>query len=318
MLSVWSTSSLDQALKPAAVALGNFDGLHLGHQTVINALSLADHPGCYRTVLAFNPHPREYFSGQLQQLLTPGPEKVHWLEKMQVDQLLLLPFNAELANLSPEAFFRNILVEGLQTRQISAGFNFHFGRDRSGTPQDLVALGKTYGIPVNILSAQNLESDHLSPIEDQRISSSRIKNALENGDIHLANKLLGRRYTLEGKVVKGQQLGRTIGFPTANLDLSPAKFLPRLGVYRVQIQRQGDETKWSGVMNIGYRPTVNGRELRVEVHLFDWSGDLYGQTLTVCFADFLRPEQKFNSIEDLQAQIQRDCDTARAQLTSVV
>ena len=236
---------------------------------------------------------------------------------MQVDQLLLLPFNRELAALTPEEFFRDILVQGLHAQHISAGFNFHFGRDRSGSPQDLVALGKIYDIPVKIVTAQNLESWG-GAVEDARISSSRIKMALEDGNIHLANQLLGRSYTLQGQVIQGQQLGRTIGFPTANIDLSPAKFLPRLGVYRVQVQREGDSRRWSGVMNIGYRPTVDGKELRVEVHLFDWSGDLYGQTVTVFFADFLRPEQKFKSLEDLQAQIRRDCDMARAQLISVV
>jgi riboflavin kinase / FMN adenylyltransferase len=315
---VWIPSSLDQVLKPAAIALGNFDGLHLGHQAVINALPDSKENAFYRTVLAFNPHPREFFSGQRQRLLMPVEEKIPRLEAMQVDQLLLLPFDAPLAALTPEEFFRDILVESLQAQYISAGFNFHFGRDRRGTPEDLVALGKIYGIPVNILTSQNLICDGQELIDDPRISSSRIKAALEVGDIYLANQLLGRPYSLEGKVIQGQQLGRTIGFPTANIDLSPTKFLPRLGVYRVEVKCEGDEKHWPGVMNIGDRPTVDGRELRIEVHLFDWSADLYGQTLTVFFADFLRPEQKFKSLEELQAQIQRDCGTARAQLTSVV
>ena len=308
---MWITSSLDQVLTPAAVALGNFDGIHLGHRHVIESLPKSEKGDfVYRTVLAFNPHPREYFSGKLQPLLTPAEEKIHLLQDLGVDQLLLLPFNAELAALSPEAFFKTVLVDALHSRHVSAGFNFHFGRDRSGTPQDLIDLGNQYGVPVNITTAKVLD--------EERISSSRIRAALTEGDVHQANVLLGRKYTFEGIVVQGKQLGRTIGFPTANLELHAAKFLPHKGVYRVEILMEDDERIYHGVMNIGDRPTVDGQNLSVEVHIFDWSGDLYGQTLTVFLADFLRPEQKFNSLGELQAQIQRDCDTARAQITSMV
>ncbi|MEM9137545.1 MAG: bifunctional riboflavin kinase/FAD synthetase [Cyanobacteria bacterium P01_F01_bin.42] len=307
---MWIASSLEQVLTPAAIALGNFDGLHLGHQEVIRALPSQPGQAFYRTVLAFNPHPREFFSGRPQSLLTPMQEKIALLESAGVDQLLLLPFNRALAALNPEEFFREILVESLRARHISVGFNFQFGRDRTGTTDDLVRLGEKYGVPVQILTAQTVDCD--------RVSSSSIKAALESGDVALANQLLGRSYTLSGMVVKGQQLGRTIGFPTANLQVPEQKFLPRRGVYRVQVRQENSEKILNGVMNIGCRPTVDGQNSSIEVHVFDWSEDLYGQTLTVFLAEFLRPEQKFGSLAELQAQIQLDCDTARSQLTSVV
>lgn len=313
------TSTLANCLTPTAVALGNFDGIHQGHRQVIQPiLKSIDRPDSspYATVVTFHPHPQEFFTGQPRSLLTPLEEKVSQLQSLRVDQLVLLPFDRELASLSPEQFVAEILVKGLQAKQISVGQDFCFGRQRTGTAQDLCTIAANYGIDVAIAPLKLLDS--------HRISSSAIRMALQDGDIQQANYLLGRPYSLVGEVVQGQQVGRKLGFPTANLKLPPEKFLPRFGVYAVWANLcdriNGVLTESSsaipGVMNLGYRPTVDGNCLVAEVHLFDWSGDLYSKTLSVHFTKFIRAEQKFASLDELKAQIQSDCTAAKIILSN--
>ncbi|WP_449418973.1 bifunctional riboflavin kinase/FAD synthetase [Phormidium nigroviride] len=394
MLSVWVTYSSTAALTPTTVALGNFDGLHLGHQQVVlpilnraqmlapmlippqesvrsspdldeglvpmwelaRPLSRTFHddrlaisppvaevnykgyksdrlePAC-ATVVTFSPHPQEFFSGQPRKMLTPLREKIALLRSMGVEQLVLLPFNKELAALTPKQFVEQILVQQLEATRISVGLDFCFGRGRTGTATDLAAIAATYGIDVTLVP--------LYTYAGERISSSAIREALQNGNLQKANQLLGRPYSVCGVVVEGQKIGRTIGFPTANLQLPPEKFLPRFGVYavRVTLEEETEEEASGagkfklrpktinltpksfnppilGVMNIGCRPTVEGVSPTVEVHLLDYSGDLYGKTLNVSLENFLRPEQKFPSLEALKAQIQSDCAFARKLLYS--
>jgi riboflavin kinase / FMN adenylyltransferase len=223
---------------------------------------------------------------------------------MGVEQLVLLPFDQTLANLTPQAFVKTILIEGLEARFISVGQDFHFGRGRVGTSADLDAIASSYGTAVRVVP--------LHCAEDERISSSSIRQALELGKVARANALLGRAYTLVGEVVQGQQIGRTIGFPTANLKVPDDKFLPQRGVYAVQVSCSDWGSTQPGVMNLGVRPTVDGLRQTIEVHLLNWSGDLYGKTLTVALETFLRPEQKFDSLEALTAQIQTDCAIAQS------
>lgn len=315
--SVWVTCSTELIKTPTAVALGKFDGVHRGHQKVIQPIlhKPADAERIYSTVVTFFPHPQEFFTGKPRRLLTPLDEKVQHLEQLGVEQLVLIPFNKELTALTPEQFVEQIIVEKLQASRISVGQDFCFGSQRSGTAIDLQILAANYGIPVTIVPLETL-------IEDEtRISTSLILQILEVGDIERANRLLGRAYTLIGTVVKGQQLGRTIGFPTANLQLPQDKFLPRKGVYAVRVSSAiatNDITlknHW-GVMNIGDRPTVNGTNITVEVHLLDWSGDLYDQKLQIQLEKFLRPEQKFGTLEALKTQIQLDCTIARKFFTT--
>jgi riboflavin kinase / FMN adenylyltransferase len=307
---VWVTSSLSQALTPSAIALGNFDGLHRGHCKVISALQECSlEPPAHLTVVAFDPHPQAFFSGQPQLLLTPLPEKVALLEQLGVEQLVLLTFDDELAQLSPQEFVDQILVQQLAARCISVGFNFGFGRQRSGTTADLDAIARQYNIPVQIATPQTAAA--------QPISSSAIREALQNGQLDHAHQLLGRPYTLTGTVIEGQHLGATLGFPTANLKLPDDKFLPRQGVYHVCVTGPHLSQWQKGVMNLGCRPTVDGTHQIPEVHLLDWSGDLYGHTITVSLEQFLRPEQKFASLDALKAQIQRDCEVARSSLPSI-
>ncbi|MGF1603383.1 MAG: bifunctional riboflavin kinase/FAD synthetase [Thermosynechococcaceae cyanobacterium] len=298
-------SFLDQVLKPSAVALGNFDGLHLGHCQVINALRpFAKKENCAVTVVAFDPHPQAFFSGDSRPLLTPLDEKVAMLEALGVDQLVLLTFDQALAQLSPQDFVEEILVEKLVARCISVGFNFGFGYQRSGTTADLDAIATHHHIPVYIAEPKMTEGDP--------ISSSAIRAALQEGHLSQAHQMLGRPYTLTGTVIHGQHLGATLGFPTANLKIPSDKFLPRQGVYSVRVSGSGLSQPQIGVLNLGYRPTVNGQTQVPEVHLLNWSGDLYGQTLTVSLEQYLRPEQKFESLEALQTQIQLDCEIARS------
>ncbi|MEB3338600.1 MAG: bifunctional riboflavin kinase/FAD synthetase [Leptolyngbyaceae bacterium] len=320
---MWLTSSLTTALTPTTVALGNFDGVHRGHQQVIQpALNLAaatvsldlsvtqvgttGTKAFYKTVVTFNPHPQEFFTGQARRLLTPLDEKVLALEKLGVEQLVLLPFDRELAALTPQAFVETILVQQLQAKHISVGADFCFGRQRAGTAVDLEAIAALHGIETTIVPLQTYQGE--------RISSSTIRQALQSGDLQTANQHLGRPYSLIGTVVQGQQLGRTIGFPTANLQLPEQKFIPRHGVYAVRVHLESGDHQHPllGVMNIGNRPTLAGTHQTIEIHLRDWWGDLYGQTLIVNLEGFLRPEQKFASLEELKAQIQVDCEAAKA------
>jgi riboflavin kinase / FMN adenylyltransferase len=296
------TSSPETVLIPTAIALGNFDGVHCGHQRVIQPVLAWSHA----TVVTFYPHPQEFFTGQKRTLLTPLEEKVEYLRSLGVEQLVMLPFDEQLAALSPEEFVEKILVQRLKAQKISVGQDFRFGRQRMGTATDLQAIAAKYNIGVNIVSLQTCGGE--------RISSSSIREALSVGDLPIANQLLGRNYSLTGKVVVGQKLARTLGFPTANLELPPEKFLPKHGVYGVRVAiapkspSEHPPTSLIGIMNIGTRPTVDGTRITIEVHILNWSGDLYGQTLTASLEKFLRPERKFASLEDLKIQIQADVD----------
>jgi riboflavin kinase/FMN adenylyltransferase len=324
---VWITSSLSTVLTPTSIALGNFDGLHRGHQKVIEPIlskslsfsplpawsnnqvsskSEAKHP--YSTLVTFDPHPQEFFSGESRSLLTPQLEKVKYLESMGLQQLVLLPFDRELAAQHPQVFVEEILIKQLQVCSISVGEDFRFGQSRRGTAADLKAIAQAYGVKVHIVP--------LNTTNGLRISSSAIRDALSQGDISQANQLLGRPYGLIGQVVQGQQLGRTLGFPTANLQISLNKFLPRYGVYAVRVtwdEKPSNHYGHIGVMNIGCRPTVGENALpTVEIHLLNWQGDLYGKTLTVDIEQFLRPEQKFSSLNELKTQIELDCVQAKS------
>ncbi len=347
---MWITSSLTTAITPTAIALGNFDGVHLGHQAVIGSVvptaskaappfstGISDQTGAalrglsnrqrvqasgvnptqaagtlvtpIPTVMTFFPHPQEFFSRQARPLLTPLPEKAAQISRLGIEQLVLLPFDQHLANLSPEDFVESLLIDQLRVTSISVGKDFCFGYRRQGSVDDLKTLAARYGVQVHITP--------LTCLGTERISSSRIRQALATADLETVRALLGRPYSLTGRVVQGQQLGRTLGFPTANLLLPAEKFLPQTGVYSVWVQG-ATQTPYDlvpAVMNLGTRPTVKGLALIAEIHLLNWAGNLYGKTLDVHLHSFLRPEQKFDSLADLKTQIQRDCQQALEELT---
>ncbi len=303
-------SATNELRTPTAIALGNFDGIHRGHQRVLQQLvrlAQASHPVLHPAVVSFTPHPRTFFSGQSQPLLTPATEKAIQLEHLNVEQLVLLPFTTELVQLSPEEFVTHILRDRLHVHLVSVGADYRFGYQRQGDVDDLKRLGKRHGFSVAIAD--------LLKTADERISSSAIRRALGTGNLTLANQLLGRPYALSGAVVSGQQLGRTLGFPTANLALPADKLWPKYGVYGgwAELSCLGDPI--AAVLNVGDRPTVNGLQPTIEVHLLDWSGDLYGQSLTMNLVHYLRPEQKFAGVEALKKQIQADCQQARQLLS---
>lgn len=307
MLSVRVIFDPTQISRPTAIALGNFDGVHRGHRCVIAPITPASLGDRYShltsTVVSFSPHPQEFFGKNQRSLLAPFAEKVALLESIGVEQLVLLSFDAELAKLTAIEFIQKILINSLQVELISVGFDFRFGSKRQG---DITDLQKIWGDRLNIVSEQTMRLKDQDPV---RISSSNIRLALSQGEIDLANALLGRPYNLVGKVIQGKQLGRTIGFPTANLELPSQKCLPRDGVYAVQVKIT-DQSKFFGVMNIGMRPTVGGDRRSVEVHLFNFQGDLYGQQIDVDISKFIRAEQKFDSFDALKDQIQIDCQIA--------
>lgn len=293
---------LDQVHTPTAVAIGNFDGIHLGHQRVLQPILHSDRG--IKTVLTFHPHPQTVFTGQPRFALTPPTEKQTYLKQLGLEQVVQLTFTPELAHQTPDQFMAEILVQALNTQHLSIGWDFCFGYQRSGTAETLKQWGLNHQIPVDIIAKTEWDGD--------RVSSSRIRTALDEGDIQTVNQLLGRAYQLSGVVIPGDQRGRELGFPTANLQLPPDKYLPLEGVYSCWVQLR--QQRQPGILNIGYRPTFAGRDRRIEVHLLDWTGDLYGWELQVDLQGFIRPEQKFPSLQALTDQIRQDCHIARQQL----
>ncbi len=308
---MWVTSSTSNVKTPTAIALGNFDGIHRGHRQVLKPI-LELRNEYIPTLVTFTPHPQEFFSGKTRQLLTPLTEKVKILESLHIRQLVRLPFDRSLAALSPQAFVEDILVKQLNVKYISVGQDFRFGNRREGNAQILQELAKNFGVFVHITKLKTCLSEN----RGLRISSSRIRQCLAVGNVPQAKEMLSYPYSLAGMVVKGQQVGRTIGFPTANLQVPSDKLLPRRGVYCVRVILATQEVI-NGVINIGSRPTVNGQVPTVEVHLLDWSGNLYGTFLTIHLEKFLRSEQKFPSLNALKNQIVEDCILARQILGEV-
>ncbi len=294
-------SDLMALTKPTAIALGNFDGVHCGHQKLVQRLLALSGAAC-PTVVTFDPHPQDFFSGDQRQLLTTVAEKADYLGQLGVEQLVLLTFDRSMVELTPTAFVEQVIRDRLGAQQVLVGADFRFGYQRQGDAQILRELNGEWGINTEILE---LETD-----QGSRIGSSRIRAALLEGDLAEVKRLLNRSYSIGGQVVPGQQLGRTLGFPTANIAFDLNKFLPRLGVYCVRIDTQ-QQAQLAAVANVGKRPTVDGQRLSLEVHLLDWAGDLYGQQVTVYLDQFLRSEQKFAGLGELTTQIQLDCQAAR-------
>ncbi|MEH6564203.1 MAG: bifunctional riboflavin kinase/FAD synthetase [Halopseudomonas sp.] len=285
--------------------IGNFDGVHAGHQAILARLSAHSErlglPGC---VVIFEPQPREYFAPEAAPpRLTRLREKLALLQAQGVDRVLCLAFNRRLRELSAEQFVQQVLIDGLGVKHLEVGDDFRFGCDRSGDFAFLQNSGASHGFTVE---AANTVAE-----SGERISSTRLRQVLAEGDFALAERLLGRPFSISGRVLYGQQLGRTIGAPTANVQLKRVN-PPLHGVYRVSVMLDGVQHK--GVANIGKRPTVSGDgKAHLEVHLFDFAGDLYGRRLNVVFHEKLRDEQRFDSLDALQAAIKADFAAARAQ-----
>ncbi|MEY4359073.1 MAG: hypothetical protein RLZZ631_559 [Cyanobacteriota bacterium] len=305
--------SPEQAARPTAIALGSFDGLHEGHRRVIAAVvDRAAAAGLVPTVVSFWPHPREVLFGEARLRLDLPSEKLDLLQPLGIEQLVLVPFTPALAALSPEAFVEQVLVEQLQARLVAVGENFRFGQGRSGDIHSLRQLCAARGIEVLV---QPILSD-----DTARLSSSRIRRALSDGELQEAARLLGRPYRFGGRVVRGRGLGRELGWPTANLQVDGRKFLPQQGVYAAWVRLPGEhppEERLAAVMNLGPQPTVDPTApSAVEVHLLGRRLELEGAELLVEPVALLRQQQRFESLDALVAQIGRDASRAQQLLDS--
>ena len=289
--------------KGCALTIGNFDGVHLGHQAVLTHLrKKANTLHLPMVLMLFEPQPREYFQGeQAPARLMRLRDKLQALSKLGVDTVICVKFDRTFAQLDANEFVRDWLVKKLHVKFLSIGDDFRFGTQREGDFALLQRMGEQFGFVV--------EDNRTFQLDEQRISSTAIRNALANDDLALAQNLLGRPYRIFGKVVHGQKLGRTIGFPTANIRLH-RQVNPIKGVYAVKVRCKCGEI-FNGVANIGQRPTVNGVKQLLEVHLFDFNNDLYGQTIEVEFCKKIRNEMKFPSVDSLKAQIQKDAQVAQ-------
>lgn len=285
------------------MTIGNFDGLHLGHQAVLERLiERARALGAPAVVMSFEPTPREFFMGAAAPpRLARFREKFLALAAQGVDRLFCARFDRAMSRLPAERFIEAYLVEGLGTRHLVIGDDFRFGRDRAGDFSMLEAAGREHGFEV--------EETPTRIVEGMRVSSTAVRAALAAGDLALATRLLGRHYGMTGRVVEGRRLGRSLGFPTANLRPG-RRVLPVTGVFAVLVTGVGDRP-WPAVANLGVRPTVDGTEPLLEAHLFDFSGNLYGRRITVEFVARLRDEQRFENTQALVAQMRRDAGLAR-------
>jgi len=290
------------ALRGAVYAVGNFDGVHRGHQAVLGlAASLAQRAGTASAVLTFEPHPADYFAGKpVVFRLTPFEEKAEALRDCGIDGVVSLSFGADLAGLSAQAFVEEVLVARLGVSAVVVGADFHFGKGRSGSPDFLRRAGEALGF--RVIFADKVEE------QGEAVSSSLIRRALERGDLATAEHMLGRRYRVGGEVIGGQQLGRTLGVPTANIALSPTNRLA-FGVYAVRV-RLGERI-FGGVASFGVRPTVDNGPPLLETYILDFAEDIYGRRIEVEFSAWLRPELKFDGLPALKAAMAKDIADAR-------
>ncbi|QHV95007.1 bifunctional riboflavin kinase/FAD synthetase [Spirosoma endbachense] len=297
-------------LTNAVVTSGTFDGVHRGHQTILARLTeVAQTSEGESVLITYWPHPRTVVSNDSQdlKLLTTLDEKIELIEQAGVNHLVAIPFTRSFSELTSEQYIRQILIDKIGTKKLVIGYDHRFGRDREGGFDYIQAHQSEYGFEVEEIPRQDVEA--------VGVSSSKIRTALQEGNIHTANLFLGRQYNLTGTIVKGQQLGRTIGFPTANLQVDDLiKLVPANGVYAVDVVQAGQV--YGGMLNIGFRPTVAGTHQTIETYIFDFDKDIYGEHMTLRFREFLRPEQKFEGLPALVAQLKRDEETARAILQS--
>lgn len=304
-----SDAGIPAELRGAAVTIGNFDGVHRGHQRVMQQLAgLAGARGMTPLVMLFEPQPQEYFTPhKAPPRLTTLREKAAVLAACGIRDLLCLRFDRSLAEIGAEEFVQRFLVQGLRARLVIVGDDFRFGRGRQGDFGLLQTRGRSHGF--------DLQEMETYSVRGRRVSSSWLRELLAAGDVDAAAELLGRPYSITGRIVPGGQIGRTLGFPTANIDVH-RRTPPLRGVYAVRVQGLG-QAPVDGVASLGTRPVFAGTRLLLEVHLFDWGTDVYGRRITVEFRRHLRPERDFASVDELQAQMRRDADAARQILALV-
>lgn len=288
-----------QPLKKSIVTIGTFDGVHLGHQSILNKLKSGKENDLYESVLlTFYPHPRMVLKQDRElKLLNSIEEKIQLLNQFGIDNLIIHPFDESFSKLSAEEFVSSILVDKLNIQKIIIGYDHRFGRNRTANIDDLIAFGEKYHFEVEQISAEE--------IDDISISSTKIRNAITEGNILLAKKYLGYDYFFSGTIIEGKKIGRTIGFPTANIALSENyKLIPKNGVYVVS--GLIEERLLYGMMNIGNNPTTGNNEQTIEVHFFNVDEDLYEKNVVISILDYIRSEEKFHSLDDLKLQLVKD------------
>ena len=309
-LNIFHSINDFSSTKKTILTLGTFDGVHIGHKKILERVIQKTKNENYESlVLTFFPHPRMVLQEHSDiKLLNTIDEKIVLLEKIGIENLVIHPFDESFSRLTAEEFVTTILVDRFHIQKIIIGHDHRFGRNRTANIDDLIAFGKEYDFEVEQISVQE--------INDISVSSTKIRTALLNGNMNLANKYLGYDYFLTGLVVQGKQLGRTLGFPTANLKIEEDyKLIPENGVYIVKSII--NQKNVFGMMNIGFNPTVNGQNQSIEIHYFDFDADLYNQKISVSILNRIRSEQKFESLSLLKEQLQKDALTASAYITKL-
>lgn len=292
---------------PIIGTVGTFDGVHQGHQAILNRLVEATQEMQGKSlVITFSPHPLQVVRpDKAPKLLTNNGEKESVIAQCGIDYLLILPFDREMAQLGPEEFVRTVLINRCNMVKMIIGYDHGFGRNRSGHVDLLKKLGETYNFDVSVVMPVR--------VGDFTVSSTNIREALQQGDLKLANTLLGRPYVISGKVVVGRKSGKRLGFPTANIDVDGTKkLIPKNGVYIIRARL--DDNTYYGVMNIGNRPTLTPGQFAIEAHLFDFDGDIYDRYIVIETLEYIREERRFGGVDTLKAQIQQDINQAHAWL----
>lgn len=296
-------------LEPQVATIGFFDGVHLGHQYLIRQVVVRAHTeGMQSMVVTFDKHPRQVLQpDERPQLLTTLDDKLLLLSKTCVDNVVVLPFNKELASMSAYDFMNKVLWEGLRVHRLIVGYDNRFGRDRNKGFDDYVRYGKDLGMEVTQSDGFAYVKGYGDDQQEVNVSSTLVRSYIEKGNLEAANDCLGHPYFLTGKVVHGVKEGRKLGFPTANLDVSSSRqLIPPSGVYAVKVRIPGSRTDFLGMMNIGVRPTFGGAQQTLEVHIMQYAGNLYGEKLHVAFLHRIRGERKFASPEELAVQLNKD------------
>jgi riboflavin kinase/FMN adenylyltransferase len=296
------------AVKNAVVTIGTFDGVHIGHRKIISGIKeLADSIGGETVILTFFPHPRKILHPEDEslKLITTITEKAQLMEALGVDHLIITPFSRDFSNQTAESYIRDVLVNKIGTKKIVIGYDHRFGKDRQGGLEDLLKLGPVYGFDVIEIPEQD--------INEVGISSTRIRNALLKGEIELANSFLSYPFFITGTVIRGDQLGRQLGYPTANIVVEEKyKLIPSDGIFAVTVNVAGGQYK--GMAYIGSRPTVNGLTRNIEVNIFDFDQEIYNQPIRMDFHNYVRGDIKFSSLDDLVVQLAKDKESVTALL----
>ncbi len=295
-------------LNNAAVTTGTFDGVHIGHRKILEQLNrVAKKNNGESVLLTFNPHPRIVLQPDIDlKLINSQPEKIELLKSCGIDHLIIHPFTKEFSRTTSLNFVRNILVNTIGAKKLVIGYDHHFGRNREGSFEHLKEFGPVYGFDVEEISAED--------VQNITVSSTKIRKALLEGDLKTANEFLGYSFPLGGQVIEGEKIGNTMGFPTANIVAEENyKILPADGVYAVEVHFPASpERKFYGMCNIGMRPTFSGKFKTIETHIFNFNRNIYGEQIRLIFQDRLRGEEKFESLEKLKIQLQKDAVQARA------